>query len=172
MRAKHLSLILISAIALTALIKTTTHRAVSQSHQTSSSASQVTWQAHFGTSRADTQRVYTLMAYGYFRAPTNNVSRVVQTWIKEHPEAVVIPVMTPKSTSSPHLSYIWVTQGNDSLNLELVRQGCFAAETQLLKLEDKPEVSPQEYEAFVQKVTQAGQLAKAEKLGIWQQKAE
>ena len=135
-------------------------------------ASHVTWQEHFGSSTTD-KKLFTLMAHGYFRAKSTNVQSVVDTWLKNHPKAVVISVWMggpiTNQLSSPRLSYAWVVQGVDSLNVDLVRHGCFAPETQLLKRDEKLEVSQKDYEAFVQRVSKAEESAKAEKIGIWRE---
>ena len=135
------------------------------------SASQVTWKQHFGSSTADTNTLFSLMAHGYFRAESTNVQGVVDAWLKEHPKAIVISVSTggPVMARLPssRFAYVWVVQGGDSLNVELVRRGCFAAETQVLNPDEKPEVSQKDYEGFVQRVTKAGESAKAEEVGIW-----
>ena len=70
---------------------------------------------------------------------------------------------------SSRFAYVWVVQGSDSLNLELVRRGCIASETQLLNPDEKPAISKKDYEAFAQRVTEAGKSAKEEKNGIWRQ---
>ena len=136
-------------------------------------ASQVTWKQHFGSSAADTNTLFSLMAHGYFRAESTNVQSVVDAWLKEHPKAVVISVSTggPVMTRLPssRFAYVWVAQGSASMNVELVRRGCFAAETQILNPDQKPEVSQKDYEDFVQRVTKAGKSAKEEKAGIWGQ---
>jgi hypothetical protein len=135
------------------------------------SASQVTWKEHFGSSPADTNTLFSLMAHGYFRAESTNVQIVVDAWLKEHPKAIVISVSTggPMITRLPssRFAYVWVVQGDHSLNVELVRRGCFAAETQFLNPGEKREVSQKDYESFVQRVTKAGESAKAEKVGVW-----
>jgi hypothetical protein len=137
-------------------------------------ASQVSWKQHFGSSTVDTNTMFSLMAHGYFRAESTNVQGVVDTWLKEHPKAIVISVSTggPVMTRFPasRFAYVWVVQGGDRLNVELVRRGCFAAETQILNPNEKPEVSQKEYEDFVQRVTKAGESAKTEQVGIWRRK--
>jgi hypothetical protein len=136
-------------------------------------ASQVTWNEHFGSSTADTNTLFSLMAHDYFRAESTNVQAVVDVWLKDHPKAVIISVSTfsPVMTRLPpsRFAYVWVLQGSDSLNVELVRRGCLAPETQMLNPDEKPDVSQKEYEAFVQIVTKAGETAKREKAGIWRQ---
>jgi hypothetical protein len=135
-------------------------------------ASQVTWQEHFGSSTADTNTLFSLMAHGYFRAESTSVQRVVDTWLKDHPKAVVISVSTggPVMTRFPssRLTYVWVVQGSDSLNVELVRRGCIAPETQILNPDEKPEVSQKDYELFIKRVAKAREIAKEHKIGIWQ----
>jgi len=135
------------------------------------SASQVTWEQHFGSSSVDTNKLFSLMAHGYFRTESTNVQSVVDEWLNKHPKAIVISVSTggPVFTRLPssRFVYVWVVQGGDSLNVELVRRGCFAAETQILNPDEKPQVSQKDYERFVQKVTKAGEEAKEGKAGIW-----
>jgi hypothetical protein len=134
-------------------------------------ASQMTLKEHFGSSTADTNTLFSLMAHGYFRAESTNVQGVVDIWLKDHPKAVVIRLSTfgPVMTRLPlsRFAYVWVVQDSDSLNLELVRRGCLAPETQMLNPDEKPDVSQKQYEAFVQRVTKAGESAKEEKIGIW-----
>lgn len=136
-------------------------------------ASQVTWQQHFGSSESDTNTLFSLMAHGYFRAESTNVQSVVDSWLGSHPKAIVIPVLTggPAFTRLPlsRFAYVWVVQAGKSLNVELVRRGCFAAETQILNPDETPEVSPRDYEAFVQRINEAGASAKKDKVGIWQE---
>ncbi len=60
-----------------------------------------------------------------------------------------------------------MVQGGDILNVELVRRGCFAAETQILNPDEKPALPQKDYESFVQRVTRAGESAKSERAGIW-----
>jgi hypothetical protein len=139
-------------------------------------ASHVTWKEHFGSSRSDTNTLFSLIAHGYFRAESTNVQNFVDEWLKIHPKAIVISVSTggPLMTKRPssRLAYVWVAQGTNTLNVELVRQGCLAPETQLLNPDEKPEVPQNEYDAFVQRITRAGESAKHEKLGIWRNKEQ
>ena len=135
------------------------------------SASQITWKEHFGTSGADTNTLFSLMAHGYFRAESTNVQPVMIAWLKDHPNAVVISVSSggPLMTKPPSskLVFVWVMQGSDSLNVKLVRQGCFLPDTQILNPGEKLEVSQKDYQTFVQRVVEAGKQAKKEKVGIW-----
>jgi hypothetical protein len=104
-------------------------------------ASKMTWKEHFGTSVAETNTLFSLMAHGYFRAETTNVQEVVDRWLSDHPKATVKTVSTfgPYLAARPNsrFAYVWVVQGNDNLNVELVRRGCVALETQLLNPDEK-----------------------------------
>jgi hypothetical protein len=137
-------------------------------------ASKVTWKEHFGESRADTNTLFCLMAHGYFRSETTNIQTAADAWLKTHPKAVVVTVVTggPVFTRLPNSkqAFVWVVQEADNLNVELVRQGCLAPETQMLNPNEKPTVPQREYDAFVEKVADAGRQAKAQKAGIWRDK--
>jgi hypothetical protein len=135
-------------------------------------AAQVKWKGHFGESRIDTNTLFCLMAQGGFRAETTNVEKLVTTWLKAHSKAVVMTVLShrPLVTARPssRFAYVWVVQGSDNLNVELVRQGCFAAGTQSPMQDDKIEVPGEDYRAFVAQIAEAAEEAKREKRGIWQ----
>jgi hypothetical protein len=134
-------------------------------------ASRIKWDDIFGSSAADTNSAFSLMAHGAFRAESTNVQNVVGVWLKDHPNAVVISILTytPLVARFPssRLACVWVVDGNDNVNVELVRRGCFAPETQLLNPDEKPEVSQKDYEAFARRIIKAGESAKEEKIGIW-----
>ena len=134
-------------------------------------ASQVDWKEHFGTSTVDTNTLFCLMAHDYFRGETTNVQKTVSQWLKNHPDAIVVSVswFSPIYSARPasRFAYVWIVQGHDNLNLELVRRGCFAAETQMLNPDQVSDISTINYQSFVQQVTKAGELAKKEKLGIF-----
>ena len=137
-------------------------------------ASKMSWQEHFGKSRTDTNTLFCLMAHGYFRSETTNIHPVVDAWLKTHPKAVVVTVVSggPVFRKLPNSkqAFVWVVQGADNLNAELVRQGCLAPETQMLNSDEQPQVPQEDYHAFVQKVTEAASQAKASKAGIWREK--
>jgi len=116
------------------------------------------------------------MAHGGFRSETTNVQPVVDAWLKIHPNAVVITVVSdgPVFTRLPNskLAFVWVVQDAENLNVELVRQGCLAPETQMLNSDEKLKVSQVKYDQFAEKVIEAGKQAKAQKTGIWRDKAK
>ena len=61
----------------------------------------------------------------------------------------------------PQLTFVWVVGGEESLNLELVRQGCVHPATQTSGDSQKLEVSQTDYDAFVNKVTQAASMRRS-----------
>lgn len=126
-------------------------------------ASAVTWMRNFGISTVDTNTLFSLkVGHGYFGRASTNVQSVVNDWLKVHPQAVVVSVMSRR-----HFTYAWVVQGHDNLNVELVRHGCISPETQILNPGETPDVPQEDYDAFVLRVTKAGESAKQERLGIW-----
>ena len=114
------------------------------------------------------------MAHGWLLGTkSKNVQTVMGAWLKDHPKAAVVSVFSsgPMWTKNPSskLAFVWVAQGNDNLNIELVRQGCISPETQVLGPDEKPEVSREDYKAFIQKIIEAVRQAKEQKIGIWKE---
>jgi len=113
------------------------------------------------------------MAHGYFRSETTNVQTVVEAWLKDHPRAIVETVVSggPVTSRLPasKQAFVWITEGTNNLNVEMVRLGCFSPETQMLKEDEKLEVPQQAYDAFLRKIVKAGEQAKTRKAGIWRE---
>jgi len=132
----------------------------------------VTWAGPFGASETAPHSSFCLMARGFFRAPTSpQLPEFIATWLKDHPKAVVVPVatfgaVTPADPDSK-MVYVWVIEGEHNLNLELTRTGCISPATQTIAKGQKLEVNQADYDAWVQRVTDAGKTAQAKKLGIW-----
>lgn len=143
----------------------------------------------FGSSDLDSTTVYCLLGMGYFSAPTSkNIDEVISTWISEHPNAIVKPIYTsgPTFTDEPEskITYCWVIDGTDNLNLWMVQQGCthginMQYPTKEIKKqlgmdqtapEEKNEVihvQSEEYEKFIELAQQATKVAHKSKRGIW-----
>ena len=137
-------------------------------------ASSATWKDHFGSSDRATNAVLCLMARGFFLAPTTNVQAVTEAWLKEHPKAQITKVSTmgPALEKAPQskVAFVWVVDGDHSLNVELVRRGCFQPQTQKLAKEQKLDIAQKDYDAFLEKVMEAGKAAREDKVGIWKGK--
>jgi endonuclease YncB( thermonuclease family) len=84
-------------------------------------------------SRPGDARTYFLLGGGWLRTiQSGNPGKFISGWLKAHPSAIAKPVsrMFSTNTKSKQTSeevYIWVEDGKQSLNEDLVRQGVFPA---------------------------------------------
>ncbi|CAN5592774.1 hypothetical protein BH20ACI4_BH20ACI4_22520 [soil metagenome] len=135
-------------------------------------ASSITWKSHFGGRKEEPENMYTLMTQGGFRAPTSdNFENLIQTWLAKHSKAetVLVYEMEGMMSNNPNskMKAVWVVEGEENLNIYLVRNGGCPGGTMVLNVGDKTPLTKEEYEAFVKKLIEAEQLAKKEQLGIW-----
>lgn len=140
-------------------------------------ASSISWKGHFGGRETEPKSVYCLMTQGEFLAPTSkNHEKLISDWLAKHPEAkaIVVYILTGVIRDHPEskLKSVWVVDGQENLNLYLVRQGSCPAGTMVLNPGDSAQVSQKEYETFATKVWEAEELAKKEKIGIWKRSQE
>ncbi|MBI4566121.1 MAG: hypothetical protein HY716_15655 [Planctomycetes bacterium] len=134
-------------------------------------ASDIAWRGILGERHDHPSIMYSLMGRGYFAARTaRDIDRVIEEWLRAHPEARVIPVAIVEDVSPParrfRMTYVWVAQGEDNLNLHLVRRGCCPAETMASSME-RIEVPRVEFNEFLRNAGRAEEQAKSEKVGIW-----
>jgi hypothetical protein len=86
-------------------------------------------------SKPNDPRLYVLLGSGFLRPFTvENADGFVPKWIKNHPRAVstAISRMISTNTITHHqqeIVYIWIEDGDDSLNVDLVRAGIFQGST-------------------------------------------
>ena len=135
-------------------------------------AASLKWSGHFGGSATEPHTAYCLMGRGFFQMPTSDdLPKLIEAWIHDHPKAVVVPIASIQpyldKVRESKLTYVWIVDGEFNLNIELVRQGCFAPETQAVPIGKKPSVGQKRYEAFVDRLIEAAQYANDHKLGIW-----
>jgi hypothetical protein len=135
-------------------------------------ASSITWKGNLGFRKKEPRAMYDLMSRGGFRAPTSeDYEDLINAWLAKHPGADVIVVYTSgrlwTKFAFSKRKWVWAVDGDDNLNIHLVRWGGCEAWTMLLEKGDKAHVTRKEYEAFVEKVIDAESLAKKERLGIW-----
>lgn len=140
-------------------------------------ASSVRWNLHFGSSEKAPKATLCLMARGYFRMATNpDMPKLVDDWMRDHPKAMVVPVASfgPTIEKEPEsrMIYVWIIDGEQNLNLELVRRGCFAPQTQAIGSAQKLEAPKADYDAFIEKAMAAGKEARDKKLGVWKAATE
>ena len=135
--------------------------------------------------------VYCLLGSGFFRSPrTDNIDSLIVSWTKSHPEAVIIPVYShgPVFTDAPdsRITYCWIVDKGDTLNLTMVRGGHVPGGTmerpqtwdemdrekrKLFHGDGKPNekvlIDDKAYRDFLEKVLAAEKYARERNLGIW-----
>jgi hypothetical protein len=152
-------------------------------------------QLHFKSllgSKAGDKTVYCLVGLGLIMAPrTDDVDQLVTAWLSDHPNAQVTLIDTSQPIGRPgsamgsiggSLQYIWIENGNENLNVFLVREGAVPAGVmadpasfmtslkQPLAAWEKPPtrlVTDEKYDDFMKRVVEAEELAKRDKKGLW-----
>lgn len=128
----------------------------------------VTWKGVFGYSDAEPATPFCLWTIGAYKSV--NVQSITSEWLAKHPNARVIPVGRMYHANEPdkRFTFVWVVDGDDNLNLELVRQGCFPALALILS-ENALLIPKADFAAFFKKAIVAGTYAIEHKLGIYGQ---
>ncbi|WP_143434997.1 hypothetical protein [Hymenobacter roseosalivarius] len=127
----------------------------------------------FGAPKKDSTLAYCLLGTGFYKSRrAKTTDTLIASWIKQHPTARVIPVSTIESTmlgsSNSSMTYCWLVDKDDNLNLYLIQNGCFPGGTmQKPKAGVKTHVSKKEYEEFMLQVRLAELYAQKKKLGVW-----
>ena len=139
-------------------------------------AADITWKGPFGSDHSDPSVAYFLLGSGFFRAPSSlSIGATTRKWVKAHPDAKVVPVVdfgvSPDGTRSV---WVWLVDGDNNLNQELVRSGACARATMVAPDEKlmfdtraKLLVTTAEYNKFEAALPQLEKLARRERLGIW-----
>jgi len=135
-------------------------------------------------------KVYCLLGQGFFRAPrSDNSDELLNNWLEEHPNAKLIPVSVLKSESN--MTYCWIVDGTENLNIYLVKNGCYPGgtmqrprtwkemsrkEKKIYRKMEKPDIeiliNDNLYDTFIEELKVAELYAKENKLGIWEEKKE
>jgi len=138
------------------------------------------------------ENIYCLLGTGFFTAPhTNNTDSLVADWIAKHKDATVVPIssMGPVIADNPHskLFYCLITQGSDTLNNLLIRNGNYPGGTMIRpripdEMPDKEKeswfgkdkntkirvyIKPDTYDIYIRQIHQAEIYARENKLGVW-----
>jgi hypothetical protein len=93
-------------------------------------AKELTFQEIFASRQNDT-RTYILLGSGWLRTiRSGNLGQFVSTWLEAHPAATIKPISRMFTTNTRtketrQIVYIWVEDGEASLNVDLVRTGVF-----------------------------------------------
>ncbi len=142
------------------------------------------------TNFSQVENMFCLLGQGFFKTPrSENSDELLKKWLTEHPNAKVIPISVLKS--KPVITYCWIIDGTENLNIYLVKNGCFPGgtmqrprtwkemsreEKKIYRGIEKPNVKvlieDNSYEKFIQKLKLAELYAKENKLGIWNEKQE
>lgn len=86
-------------------------------------------------SRPSDRRIYILLGGDFLDPLTSDDPRsMIYKWLKRHPNAIVTPISrifsTNIQTHEPiEVVYVWVEDGGDSLNVDLIRTGSFEGRT-------------------------------------------
>jgi len=144
-------------------------------------AAKITWEKGFiGIVGDDKTRLYHLTGQGSIglipflgKGPNttelNARQQYIRQWLEQHPQARAIPVEAyPFFSNTVARIYIWIKEGQDHLNLDLVRAGLLAGDSMMtiLRFEDLY-ITGQQLWAFRKKVAAAEMEAAAANKGIW-----
>ena len=143
-------------------------------------ASTITWQKGFiGTVNQDKTRLYHLtgrgglhipfLAKGPNEAELDARAKYIGRWLARHPKAVAVPVEAyPFFSKTVARVYIWILDGADNLNLELVREGFIDGSSLMtnLRFEDLYVTAKQVWDLRKQAAAAEIDAAGASK-GIW-----
>ncbi len=147
-------------------------------------ASDVNWlglSGFIGTNFAQGKPILCLLAPGTPRPNDHEAAIIIglagpmdeamTKWFRDHPKAVVVTIAhidtSGTKAAAMNNNYVWVVEGDHNLNLELVRQGFIAPNTQTGVSPQDLKIPRADYDAFVQKAWQAGKEAREKKAGMW-----
>lgn len=139
-------------------------------------ASRITWQDLDGLDGNDKTRAYSLCARGCMALPglggdqyPVSLGETIASWLAAHPNARAIPIEAyPFFSNSVARVYVWIVDGEENLNIHLVREGYFRASSLLPYLRTSDlSISFKEMMAFRKKISEAEIEAANAKKGLW-----
>ncbi len=137
-------------------------------------AKAIQWDGDRGTKNGDGDTVYCLQGRGYgTQSSYFEMRNIISEWLNEHPKAVIVPVATvPRfegELSKLKMTYVWIVDGEENFNIELVRRGKFyrGNQTVIEDLNTKLLVPRPDYQAFRSRLKIAGDEAERKKIGLW-----
>ena len=151
-----------------------------------------TWHEQFGVAPSNGDTIFCLLGKGFFRAErSDSIDHLISGWIKSHPYALVLPIAIsgPVMIDEPRSRqvYCWLVDGEENLNLAIVRQGGYPGAT-MVRPETWEELQQWEkdlfpdeekgngatvlvedgaYGIFIERVKEAEAEAQRERIGIW-----
>ena len=143
-------------------------------------ASTITWQKGFiGKVNQDKTRLYHLTGSGGLEIPflskgpneneLDDRAAFIARWLELHPRAIAVPVEAyPFFSKTVARIYVWILDGPDSLNLDLVREGFISGSSLMtnLRFEDLYVTGKQVWTLRKKAAAAEKEAAKANK-GIW-----
>lgn len=99
--------------------------------QRGNSAASLNFKNDIMATRSDDGPLYVILGSGFLRPVTFGVPKIfIVQWMKSHPNAVFTPISRMISTNTKthvpmEIIYIWIEDGAQSLNVDLVRNGIF-----------------------------------------------
>jgi hypothetical protein len=147
----------------------------------------------FGFDKNDNSMRFCLIGHGVRTQFSDDTDSLISEWLLNHKSARIIPVsyFRDNRIDNPYsnMTYCWIMDNIDTLNLFLIRQGCIPGEAmqrykrwkEMEKREkefyrglDKPKVrvfiNKTDYKKFMDRIIVAEADAKLNKLGIWKVK--
>jgi hypothetical protein len=145
----------------------------------------------FGTNSKDSFQTYCLLGTGFFRAPfSKNADSLISGWMKNHPNAKVIPISTLDEPKHK-MTYCWLVDKGDTINNYMIKNGCYPGGTMMRpqtyeEMSDKMKavyndiekpnvkvhIDKKVYDNFIEQIKAAETFAHTNKLGIWNKKKD
>jgi hypothetical protein len=153
--------------------------------QESFPANEINFEEITGSRNGNKSAAYILLGTGFFRAMrSDDVGSIVDNWLASHPNAQATPITASPMGEFGQLIYVLIEDGEDCLNISLIREGAFPGGVMIdavdffravnlnLKKEEEPHriMSDDRYNAFLKRVRAAEAEAKDRKNGIWADK--
>jgi len=148
----------------------------------------------FGTNASEPNSTYCILGTGFFRTPrSENSDKLIENWLKQHPNAIVVPVSSfgPTESDIPEskMVYCLIIDQKDTLNNYIIKEGCFPGGTMIRPrtwdemeewekelYEDSDEkidiqilIDKKVYDTFIEQIKVAELFAQENKLGIWEE---
>ena len=101
---------------------------------------------------------------------SKNFNELIKSWLTEHPNAEAIVTNTISGVSDRKgwkFKPVWIRDGDELLNVYLVRQGACRGQTMDMSANLERAISDDDIKIVRKKLYQAEFLAMKEKLGIW-----
>src|SRR5262249_4622300 len=140
-------------------------------------ASAIAWTGIYGVQGEDVAQVYVLLAREFLGLPfvssepkfCDALPKIEADWLGGHRSANVLPVRRVPVGEGEELAFVfvWIVDGEENLNVELVRQGC--TEARRMEVENGADllVPREAYQRFIESVKHAEATAIQDKAGIW-----